>query len=215
VIQKHAASRLHYDFRLELDGVLWSWAVPKGRASTRPKSAWRSTSKTIRSRTVLRGHDPAEAVRCRPRDRLGPGTWEPVGDARQGMADGKLVFRLHGEKLAGLWELVRIRKPGDRQDPWLLFKKKDEWAKPLSAYDVVTALPDSVIAKPLGCWPNGDPAAMPPRLARATMRRCPRRAPGAVKAPLPASVSPQLATLSKTVPPAATGSARSSSTAIA
>ena len=47
------------------------------------------------------------------------------------MAEGKLVFRLHGEKLAGLWELVRIAKPGDKQDPWMLFKKKDAWARPL------------------------------------------------------------------------------------
>ena len=50
--------------------------------------------------------------------------WEPVGDPRDGMAQGKLVFRLHGEKLAGLWELVRIAKPGDKQDAWMLFKKR-------------------------------------------------------------------------------------------
>src|ERR687883_224884 len=78
------------------------------------------------------------------------GTWEPVGDPREGMAKGKLLFKLHGEKLAGLWELVRIAKPGDKQDPWMLFKKRDAWARPAAEYDVVTALPDSVVAKPLG-----------------------------------------------------------------
>jgi len=203
VIQKHAASRLHYDFRLEFDGVLWSWAVPKGpsfdpaekrmavHVEDHPVS-YGSFEGTIPPKQYGAGHVIVW-------DR---GTWEPVGDARQGMADGKLVFRLHGEKLAGLWELVRIRKPGDRQDPWLLFKKKDEWAKPLSAYDVVTALPDSVIAKPLGLLaeredPAGHAAAGRPRDAAPVTYDALQ---GAVKAPLPASVSPQLATLSKTVP---------------
>ena len=151
VIQKHAATRLHYDFRLEFDGVLWSWAVPKGpsfdpaekrmavHVEDHPVS-YGSFEGTIPPKQYGAGHVIVW-------DR---GSWEPVGDAREGMEKGKLVFRLNGEKLAGLWELVRIRKAGDRQDPWLLFKKKDEWARPLSEYDVVSALPDSVIAKPLG-----------------------------------------------------------------
>ena len=66
------------------------------------------------------------------------------------MTAGKLVFQLHGEKLAGLWELVRISKPDDKQDQWMLFKKRDEWAQALAKYDVIKALPDSVITKPLG-----------------------------------------------------------------
>ena len=69
------------------------------------------------------------------------GTWEPVGDPREGMAKGKLLFRLHGQKLAGLWELVRIAKPGDRQDPWMLFKKQDDWARPMADYDVIARCP--------------------------------------------------------------------------
>ncbi len=85
------------------------------------------------------------------------GTWEPAGDPHQGLKDGKLVFTLHGHKLFGLWELVRIAKPGDRQEAWLLFKKRDRHARPRSEYDVVSALPDSVIAKPL------KPAAAAPR----------------------------------------------------
>jgi bifunctional non-homologous end joining protein LigD len=202
VIQKHAASRLHYDFRLEFDGVLWSWAVPKGpsydpaekrmavHVEDHPVS-YGSFEGTIPPKQYGAGHVIVW-------DR---GTWEPVGDARDGMEKGKLVFRLNGEKLAGLWELVRIRKAGDRQDPWLLFKKKDEWAKPLAEYDVVTALPDSVIAKPLGLVAEREA----PQGSSAATRR--PDAPvahdalvGAVKAALPATLSPQLATLSKTVP---------------
>jgi bifunctional non-homologous end joining protein LigD len=110
------------------------------------------------------------------------------------------VFRLHGEKLAGLWELVRIRKPGEqRQDPWLLFKKKDEWARPLSEYDVVSALPDSVIAKPLRPIEARETRATGAR-TRNESRLLPEQLEGAVKAALPRKLSPQLATLSKTVP---------------
>ena len=111
------------------------------------------------------------------------GTWEPVGDPAEGMAKGKLLFRLHGQKLAGLWELVRIAKPGDRQDPWMLFKKKDEWARPLAEYDVIAALPDSVVATPLGLVEEREPRAArgaaakaaPAAARRPTWRRCRRR----------------------------------------
>ena len=99
------------------------------------------------------------------------GTWEPVGDPAEGMVKGKLLFRLHGEKLAGLWELVRIAKPGDRQDPWMLFKKKDEWARPLAEYDVIAALPDSVVATPLGLVEEREPRS------RGRLRRLGRRRP--------------------------------------
>ena len=201
VVQKHAATRLHYDFRLEFDGVLWSWAVPKGpsfdpaekrmavHVEDHPVS-YGSFEGTIPPKQYGAGHVIVW-------DR---GTWEPVNDARAGIAQGKLVFRLHGEKLAGLWELVRIRKPGEqRQDPWLLFKKKDEWARPLSEYDVVSALPDSVIAKPLGPIEAREMRTTGLR-RRTESRLLPEQLEGAVKAALPRKLSPQLATLSKTVP---------------
>src|SRR6476619_2907044 len=117
VVQKHWASRLHYDFRLELDGVLLSWAVPKG-------PSFDPADKQIAIRvedhplayggfegTIPKGQYGAGSVIVWDR-----GTWEPTVDARQGLKDGKLVFALHGQKLFGLWELVRIAKPGDRQD---------------------------------------------------------------------------------------------------
>ena len=117
VVQKHWASRLHYDFRLELDGVLLSWAVPKGPSFDPSK---------MQMAIHVEDHplDYASFEGTIPPRQYGAGTvivwdrgtWEPEGDPRDGMAKGKLVFRLHGEKLAGLWELVRIAKPGDKQD---------------------------------------------------------------------------------------------------
>ncbi len=98
---------------------------------------------------------------------------------------------------------MRIAKPGDKQDPWILFKKKDEWARPSSEYDVIAALPDSVVEQPLGALEsreprggNGAQAGQP-----ATTAARPADLPGAQRAALPESLSPQLATLSKDMPP--------------
>jgi bifunctional non-homologous end joining protein LigD len=184
VVQKHHASRLHYDFRLELDGVMLSWAVPRG-PSYDPKDMRMAVhvedhplSYNSFEGTIPRGQYGAGTVIV-----WDNGTWEPAVDPRQGLKDGKLVFTLHGHKLFGLWELVRIAKPGDKQDPWLLFKKRDRHAKPHSVYDVVSALPDSVMAKPLKAPPGT--AAGPT---------------GAVKAPMPATLPPQLASLASAAP---------------
>ena len=201
VIQKHWASRLHYDFRLELGGVLVSWAVPKGPCYD---------PKKMQLAIHVEDHplDYAAFEGTIPKKQYGAGTvivwdrgtWEPVGDAAADLAAGKIVFRLHGEKLAGLWELVRIAKPGDRQDPWLLFKKRDEWARPLADYDVIAALPDSVIDKPLGLAEVREPrvakAALPAakEAARADLASAP-------EASLPVRLEPQLATLATAAPP--------------
>lgn len=151
VIQKHAASTLHYDFRLELDGVLVSWAVPKG-----PSLDPSDKRLAVRTEDHPMGYASFEGVI--PPRQYGAGTvivwdegsWKPTGDPRKGLADGKLTFELQGRKLGGLWELLNITKPGAKQEQWLLFKRKgDEFVRPRSAFDVVTALPDSVIAKPL------------------------------------------------------------------
>jgi len=184
VVQKHHASRLHYDFRLELGGVMLSWAVPKG-PSYDPKDMRMAVhvedhplSYNSFEGTIPRGQYGAGTVIV-----WDNGSWEPAVDPQQGLKDGKLVFTLHGHKLFGLWELVRIAKPGDRQDPWLLFKKRDRYARPHAEYDVVSALPDSVIAKPL--------KAPPATSAGPT---------GAVKAPMPATLAPQLASLASAAP---------------
>ena len=205
VVQKHWASRLHYDFRLELDGVMLSWAVPKG-----PSYDPARKSMAIRVEDHPVGYNTFEGTI--PRGEYGGGsvivwdngTWEPVGDARAGLAGGKILFRLHGQKLAGLWELVRISRPGEKkQDQWMLFKKRgDAWARASTEYDVVAALPDSVVDQPLGPIEAREPRAAgasppvapaAPADAEAALRAAPR-------APLPATLEPQLATLVASVP---------------
>src|SRR5437868_8182434 len=207
VIQKHWATRLHYDFRLELDGVLLSWAVPKGPCFD---PAEKRMAVHVEDHPVsygsFEGTIPPKQYGAGTVIVWDRGTWEPVGDPRDGMAKGKLLFKLHGEKLAGLWELVRIAKPGDRQDPWILFKKRDEWARPLGEYDVIAALPDSVVDKPLGPLEQRQPragagaAAADTAALGAAALDAPGELPGAVKAPLPDFVAPQLAVSAKTLP---------------
>jgi bifunctional non-homologous end joining protein LigD len=191
VIQKHWASRLHYDFRLEWGGVLLSWAVPKG-PSLDP--AEKRMAVHVEDHPVSYGAFEGTI----PKGQYGAGTvivwdagsWQPVGDPKEGLDKGKLLFDLHGQKLAGRWELVRISKPDDRQDQWMLFKKRDAWARPLSDYDVIAALPDSVVDKPLGLLEAREPKAATPR---ADLQRAPDLS-AAVEAPLPAKLEPQLAT---------------------
>ena len=108
VVQKHAASHLHYDFRLEIGGALVSWALPKGPTLD-------PSSKRFATMTEDHPIEYAEFEGVIPEGHYGAGTvivwdrgtWEPVNDPNDGMKAGKLVFRIHGEKLAGLWELVR------------------------------------------------------------------------------------------------------------
>jgi bifunctional non-homologous end joining protein LigD len=130
------------------------------------------------------GTIPAEAVRRRHRDRLGPRHLGAGGDPRQGLKDGKLVFRCTAtsSKACGSWCASPRAASGRSLDP--VQEARRVRARPRAEYDVVSALPDSVIAKPLR-------RRSPP--SRACARRV--RAPGAVKAPLPAKLKPQLATL--------------------
>ena len=198
VVQKHAASRLHYDFRLELGGVMVSWAVPKG-PSFDPKEkrmAIHVEDHPI-SYASFEGTIPPKQYGAGTVIVWDRGTWEPVGDPQAGLAAGKLVFRLHGEKLEGLWELVRIAKGGERQEPWILFKKKDAFVRDHAEYDVVTALPDSVIAKPLKNTSGKVRARSAPG---ASMRTAAAPSAGAPRAKLPEVIKPQLATLAAAIP---------------
>lgn len=200
VIQKHAATRLHYDLRLELDGVMLSWAVPKG-----PSLDPRDKRMAVRTEDHPIAYNTFEGTI--PEGQYGAGRvivwdrgrWEPVGDPRAGLRDGKLLFHLQGQKLAGLWELVRIGKPGDRQVSWILFKKHDAYERPREQHDVITALPDSVVAHPLPpasrAAQAGDAVGDLPVAARVS------ELPGAVPAVLPTSMAPQLATAATGVPP--------------
>jgi bifunctional non-homologous end joining protein LigD len=200
VIQKHAATRLHYDLRLEHAGVMWSWAVPKGPSydPSDKRIAMRTEDHPIAYNTfegtIPKGHYGAGTVLVWDR-----GTWEPSGDPEKGMAEGKLLFTVHGLKLKGQWELVRIKpKEGERGEPWILFKKRDSHARSRQDYDVVRALPDSV-------GPAPPPASAP---ARSTAKSRVRKAAG-----LPCR--PSWPRRQADCPPMGNGSSRSSSTATA
>ncbi len=202
VIQKHAARRLHYDFRLELDGTLKSWAVPKGP----------SLDPHVRRMAVhVEDHplDYASFEGVIPPGQYGAGTvivwdrgtWIPLDDPRAGYRAGKLKFELHGEKLHGRWTLVRMHGHEDeRQEPWLLIKENDEEARPASEYDVTEALPDSVNAKPARRARAAKAKAKKPA-ARKSRRRAKRDDDAetlparAEAAELPLTLFPQLATL--------------------
>jgi bifunctional non-homologous end joining protein LigD len=130
LIQKHDARRLHYDFRLELDGVLLSWAVTRGPSyNTKDKRlAVRTENHPLEygrfEGTIPPGNYGAGTVML-----WDTGTWEPLGDARQGLRDGKLAFVLHGERLRGRWALVRMRKDEKaKRENWLLIKESDDYA---------------------------------------------------------------------------------------
>ena len=128
VVQKHDATRLHYDFRLELDGVLKSWAVPRG-PSLDP--AVKSLAVEVEDHPVayakFEGIIPAGEYGGGTVIVWDRGTWKPTFDPHFGLKKGHLEFELDGEKLHGRWHLVRIRKEGERQN-WLLMKGKDEHA---------------------------------------------------------------------------------------
>ena len=126
VVQKHDASRLHYDFRLELDGVLLSWAVPKGPSTSvgERRLAVRTEDHPVEYATfhgdIPEGHYGAGHVEI-----WDHGTWTPVGDANQGLASGRLKFELHGERLEGRFVLVRMKpRDGERSENWLLIRER-------------------------------------------------------------------------------------------
>src|SRR3954471_7058758 len=138
VVQKHHASHLHFDFRLELDGVLKSWAVPKG-PSLDP--ADKRLAMMVEDHPVsyfdFEGIIPAGNYGAGTVMVWDVGTWEPLGNAHEMLAKGDLKFRLHGKKLNGEFVLahMKARRPGSKGNERLLIKKKDEFVKPGFAVD--------------------------------------------------------------------------------
>jgi bifunctional non-homologous end joining protein LigD len=135
VIQKHAARALHYDFRLEHDGVLLSWAVPKGPSEN-------PADKRLAVQVEDHPLDYGNFEGTIPAGEYGGGTvmlwdrgrWLAADDVDEALRKGKLVFALDGERLKGLWALVRLRprnneRGGERRKNWLLIKEKDDYVR--------------------------------------------------------------------------------------
>jgi bifunctional non-homologous end joining protein LigD len=150
VIQKHAASHLHYDFRLAWNGVLKSWAVAKGPSDL---PADKRLAVQVEDHPIEYGDFEGTI----PKGQYGGGTvmlwdfgeWEPLVDVDRGLADGQLKFNLKGQKLQGRWALVRMNtrdaRPG--KPNWLLIKDRDEYARQAEEPSVTERAPDSAVTK--------------------------------------------------------------------
>lgn len=190
-IQKHDASHLHYDFRLELDGTLKSWAIPKG-PSLDPKV--RRLAIHVEDHPLdyanFEGHIPEGHYGAGDVIVWDRGVWEPEGDPHSAYAKGKLRFRLQGEKLAGVWNLFRTHLAG-KKEQWMLVKSDDDQARSETDYSIVDAQPDSVLSE----------RTLVPRRAKTPAKPIQRtaspraRASSARSAELPERLQPQLATL--------------------
>ncbi len=233
VIQKHDATRLHYDLRLELDGVMMSWAVTRG-PSLNPED----------KRLAIHVEDhPVEYNTFEgiiPKGQYGGGTvmvwdkgsWTPEYDPHKGMKKGHLDFELRGEKLKGHWHLVRMHKrPGERQEPWLLIKGSDEFARKKSDPDILEEMAnsaatgrtmDEIAAQKKRVWhsnrgaddqPEAKRAKKPAKDARVKAKTTSAKSRGSKKkhaivaaarnGKLPDFVPPSLATLSESAPASA------------
>ncbi|HEU4561781.1 MAG TPA: DNA polymerase ligase N-terminal domain-containing protein, partial [Longimicrobium sp.] len=209
VIQKHAASHLHYDFRLELEGVLKSWAVPKGP----------SYDPTVKRLAVHVEDHPIEYGDFEgiiPKGEYGGGTvmlwdngtWEPLDDPHKAYRKGHLRFALHGQKMRGAWHLVRSRRAGDegQKEQWLLFKDDDDTAYPESegrvteteALSVKTGRSmEEIAADADATWhSNRDAKDAVTRKPAAAKAKKPAAAPRAISASKSAAASPAPSALS-------------------
>ena len=198
VVQRHHSSRLHYDFRLEIDHTLKSWAIPKG-PSLDPKDKRLAVHvedhpleyASFEGNIAAKQYGAGEVVTW---DR---GTWRADGDAAVAYQAGKIKFELLGQKLRGHWTLVRTRLGAEHsagatakpKENWLLIKEQDEAARPAAQYDIVSALPDSV---------NTPPAADHAPFKRVQDSAASRKKPA--QSALPASMQPQLAMLAAKAP---------------
>jgi len=199
LIQKHDATRLHYDFRLELDGVLKSWAVTRG-PSLDPHD--KRLAVEVEDHPVAYGSFEGTI----PKGQYGGGTvmlwdegsWEPASDPHEGLEKGKLVFTLYGKRLTGEWTLVRMRdRKKDRgRRHWLLIKHKDEVAH--------VGDNDKLLAKNMTSVASGrtmeEIAAAADRVWQSKKASSSKPAPKESKSKLPAFKPPQLATLTNTTP---------------
>lgn len=148
VVQKHDASHLHYDFRLAIEGVLKSWAVPKG-------PSYDPGTKRLAMMTEDHPYEYAGFEGVIPEGNYGAGnviiwdqgTWTFIGparDAAEAVRTGEIKFRLDGVKLKGEWVLIHLRGRSRKENEWLLVKHRDAWAS--SEVDVTEVAPQSVVS---------------------------------------------------------------------
>ena len=147
VIQKHQASRLHYDFRLEMEGVLKSWAVPKG-------PSYDPTVKRLAMMTEDHPYDYAGFEGVIPAGNYGAGNviiWDngtfeltEPDDGVKGIEQGKLAFKMYGKKMFGEWALVKIKGRSPKGNEWLLLKHRDGFAS--AEVEVTELAPQSVVS---------------------------------------------------------------------
>src|SRR3984957_5781 len=220
VVQKHDATRLHYDFRLALDGVLKSWAVTRG-PSLNPGEKRLAVAVEDHpleyadfEGTIAKGEYGGGAVIV-----WDNGTWAPLGDAHKGLKKGHLEFELHGQKLHGRWHLVRMHsKPGEKRENWLLIKGDDEFARSADEADILEERRESIntgrtideLEGEAPGWssrtgeiekPDGVGAAAKPSASASARKFLDASAiEDGAKDPLPGFVEPMLATLSKSPP---------------
>lgn len=208
VIQKHAARRLHYDFRLEMDGVLKSWAVTRG-PSLDPNE------KRLAVHVEDHPLSYADFEGVIPKGQYGGGTvivwdqgiWTPVGDAKKAYRKGHMEFELDGKKLKGRWHLVRMKgKPDEKRENWLLIKAHDDQAN--EETDVTEEAETSVKTgrtieevekNPIDTW-NSKPVSSKAAKAKVVDKQPHDFPKGSRKAALPKFIKPALATLKKTAP---------------
>ena len=195
VVQKHWASRLHYDFRLELDGTMKSWAVPKGPSfdSNDKRMAVHVEDHPI-SYNRFEGQIPPGQYGAGKVIIWDKGIWIPLDDPKKGYREGKLKFELRGHKLKGHWALVRMKnKDEKKQEPWLLIKEKDEYVRPSGEYSVVDEMPESVAELEMPDSRTDDRPAS--NVAAAAKKKVSDLPGNAIKTALPLTLQPQLATL--------------------
>ena len=208
LIQKHAARRLHYDFRLEMDGVLKSWAVTRG-PSLNPDD--KRLAVHVEDHPLAYGSFEGTI----PQGQYGGGTvmlwdtgvWEPIGDAQRSYKKGNLTFELLGKRLKGRWHLVRMhgRKQGDnKHENWLLIKGKDQYANEENGDDAIVSYQKSAvsnrsmdqISRGAKIWQSKKETAKKPKAS--TLKKNTIKSKNSI-AP-PSFISPQLATLVTTPP---------------
>jgi bifunctional non-homologous end joining protein LigD len=197
VIHKHAARRLHYDLRLEHDGVLWSWAVTRGPSldPSEKRLAVHVEDHPLDygsfEGTIPEGEYGAGAVIV-----WDEGVWTPDGDPAAAMKKGHIRFKLEGRKLNGAWHLVRLkRREREKRDNWLLIKSDDSFARP--GEDLLAEAPESVKSgRTIEDVEAGRAASVKTRTAAARVRS--GRTKPSVR--MPDFISPALATLRSTPP---------------